>query len=88
MGRDKKKASTAKKKELFKYSEKDLENALQDVGDKSQQIKFPILLVVDGHKSHVTYSVSKFCSENGILQFVTKCHTYSATCRRISFQAT
>lgn len=31
------------------------------------QIEFPIVLFVDGHKSHLTLPLSVFCSENGII---------------------
>lgn len=31
-----------------------------------KNIKLPIVLFVDGHSSHLTYSLSEFCSENGI----------------------
>lgn len=30
-------------------------------------IKRPVLLFIDGHTSHLSYHVSKFCSENGII---------------------
>lgn len=30
-------------------------------------ITFPILFFVDGHSSHLSYHLSKFCSENGII---------------------
>lgn len=30
-------------------------------------IKFPILLVIDGHVSHLTETLRIFCSENGII---------------------
>lgn len=32
-------------------------------------IHFPILYLVDGHKSHLTYNVSKFCADNGIIVY-------------------
>lgn len=31
------------------------------------QIELPVLLFVDGHSSHLTYSLSEFCSQNGII---------------------
>lgn len=31
------------------------------------QIKKPVILFIDGHASHLTLNVSKFCSENGII---------------------
>lgn len=36
---------------------------------KENNIQFPVLLLVDGHRSHVTFKVSQFCKVNGILQF-------------------
>nr|CAI5865741.1 unnamed protein product [Callosobruchus analis] len=30
-------------------------------------IKLPVLLFLDGHKSHINMELSKFCSEKGIL---------------------
>lgn len=36
---------------------------------KSKNIKFPVLLLVDGHKSHYTYNVCKVCAENNIIQY-------------------
>lgn len=36
---------------------------------KQKGITFPILYFLDGHKSHLTYNVSKFCAENGIFLF-------------------
>jgi hypothetical protein len=32
----------------------------------NQKITLPVVLFVDGHSSHLTYSLSEFCSENGI----------------------
>jgi hypothetical protein len=28
-----------------------------------------VLYLVDGHRSHLTFNVSKFCAENGIILF-------------------
>uniref|UniRef100_A0A8D8SPD9 Jerky protein homolog-like n=1 Tax=Cacopsylla melanoneura TaxID=428564 RepID=A0A8D8SPD9_9HEMI len=36
---------------------------------RKQDIKFPILLLVDGTRSHCTYNVCKLCSDNGIIQY-------------------
>lgn len=36
---------------------------------KEKNVSFPVLYLVDGHRSHLTYNVSKFCSENGIILF-------------------
>lgn len=36
---------------------------------KARNIKFPVLLLVDGHKSHTTYNVAKYCSDHQILHF-------------------
>ena len=32
----------------------------------NQNIKLPVALFVDGHSSHLTYTLSQFCSQNGI----------------------
>lgn len=34
---------------------------------KSKMIKRPVLLFIDGHKSHLTLHVSKFCSDHKIV---------------------
>ncbi|KAJ8888726.1 hypothetical protein PR048_008218 [Dryococelus australis] len=34
-----------------------------------KNIKFPILYLIDGHRSHFAYNVSKFCVDNEILLF-------------------
>lgn len=34
---------------------------------KEQGIAFPVLIFLDGHKSHLTFHQSKFCSEHGII---------------------
>ncbi|XP_074038692.1 uncharacterized protein [Leptinotarsa decemlineata] len=36
---------------------------------QNEGIKLPILYILDGHKSHLTYNLSKFCSENGIFLY-------------------
>lgn len=36
---------------------------------KQKGVKLPILYLLDGHKSHLTYYLSKFCAENGIFLF-------------------
>ncbi|XP_063217115.1 uncharacterized protein LOC134527954 [Bacillus rossius redtenbacheri] len=36
---------------------------------KKRNVQFPVLLLVDGHKSHTTYKVAQFCADNGIIQF-------------------
>lgn len=36
---------------------------------RQKGVKFPILYFLDGHKSHLTYNLSKFCAENGIFLF-------------------
>ncbi|CAH0718999.1 unnamed protein product, partial [Brenthis ino] len=33
------------------------------------EIKKPVLLFVDGHKSHMTYALSQFCETNGIILY-------------------
>lgn len=32
-----------------------------------QNIKFPVILFVDGHKSHLTYEVSQLCTQKKII---------------------
>jgi len=34
---------------------------------KSKGVKFPVLYLVDGHKSHLSYEVANFCVENDII---------------------
>ncbi|KAK9737932.1 DDE superfamily endonuclease [Popillia japonica] len=36
---------------------------------KSNNIKLPVILVLDGHKSHVNLGTVRFCSENGIVLY-------------------
>uniref|UniRef100_A0A6P7GLK3 Uncharacterized protein LOC114340281 n=1 Tax=Diabrotica virgifera virgifera TaxID=50390 RepID=A0A6P7GLK3_DIAVI len=36
---------------------------------QSKNVKLPILYILDGHKSHLTYNLSKFCSDNGIFLY-------------------
>lgn len=36
---------------------------------KNKSIQLPILYILDGHKSHLTYNLSKFCSDNGIFLY-------------------
>jgi hypothetical protein len=36
---------------------------------KEKNVKLPVLYLVDGHRSHLTFNVSKFCAENGIILF-------------------
>ncbi|XP_049786324.1 uncharacterized protein LOC126188757 [Schistocerca cancellata] len=36
---------------------------------KKERVKFPVILLVDGHKSHTSYKVAKFCADNRIIQF-------------------
>ncbi|XP_031358776.1 uncharacterized protein LOC116182378 [Photinus pyralis] len=36
---------------------------------RNKGIKLPILYILDGHKSHLTYCLSKFCGENGIFLY-------------------
>jgi hypothetical protein len=34
---------------------------------KDQKVVFPIIMFLDGHKSHMTYYLSKFCSDHNII---------------------
>lgn len=34
---------------------------------KSKNVKMPVLLLIDGHKSHLTLNVCRLCKENGIV---------------------
>ncbi|XP_039278790.1 uncharacterized protein LOC120350267 [Nilaparvata lugens] len=36
---------------------------------RKENIKKPVLLFVDGHKSHLTLELSQFCSDNGIILY-------------------
>lgn len=36
---------------------------------KEENIKFPVLFLIDGHRSHLSYATSKFCSENQIILY-------------------
>lgn len=36
---------------------------------KGKGIKLPILYLLDGHKSHLTYNLSNFCAQNGIFLY-------------------
>lgn len=36
---------------------------------KQENVKFPVLLVIDGHKSHINQEVSKLCSDSGIILY-------------------
>lgn len=42
-----------------------------------QQIRRPVLFLVDGRRSHMSLKLSKFCDSNGIILY--------ATCRRVRF---
>lgn len=35
----------------------------------SKGVKFPVLYLVDGHKSHLSYELAKFCDESGIILY-------------------
>lgn len=36
---------------------------------RNAKVKFPVLLLIDGHKSHITYEVSQLCIENQIILY-------------------
>lgn len=36
---------------------------------KKDNVTFPVLLLIDGHKSHITYEVSQLCTENQIILY-------------------
>lgn len=36
---------------------------------RKSNVKFPILFLIDGHKSHITYEVSQLCNDNQILLY-------------------
>lgn len=36
---------------------------------QSQNIQFPVIFFVDGHKSHLTMEFSQFCETNGIILY-------------------
>ncbi|XP_069358266.1 uncharacterized protein [Maniola hyperantus] len=38
-------------------------------------IKKPVILFIDGHKSHMTYSLSEFCDQNGIILYALPANT-------------
>lgn len=40
-----------------------------------QGIKKPVILFIDGHKSHMTLSLSQFCDENGIILYALPANT-------------
>lgn len=50
---------------------------------KENKIQLPVLLLIDGHKSHLTLNVCRLCEANQIYSIcsLTKCHTYNPALR-------
>ncbi|KYB26861.1 hypothetical protein TcasGA2_TC033511 [Tribolium castaneum] len=47
-------------------------------------ITMPVIYFLDGHKTHLTYEVSKLCKALNIELIAPQCHTYFTTSRRRS----
>lgn len=56
---------------------------------RKANVKFPVLLLIDGHKSHITYEVSQLCTENQItLCPSSQCNAHYTACRCFCISST